>query len=187
MKNQSFHRRVSFAIQGIRCAWRGEASFRQQAFLSLGVLAILLWRRPEVVWRALLLMNCGLVLAAELFNTALEHALDHLSPERHPAIQVAKDCGAGAVLLLSRARRGENSAARVLMLTEAMCMRRGTSVPVKFPSSGHSRTTALGPIAAADDKAGVSPLEFSARRPTFKRSDFHICKTSNACVNSQAL
>ena len=101
MKNQSFHQRVGFAIQGIRCVWRGEASFRQQAFLSLGVLAILLWRRPEVVWWALLLMNCGLVLAAELFNTALEHALDHLSPERHPAIQVAKDYGAGAVLLLS--------------------------------------------------------------------------------------
>ena len=46
-------------------------------------------------------MNCGLILAAELFNTALENALDHLSPERHPAIQVAKDCAAGAVLMLS--------------------------------------------------------------------------------------
>ena len=101
MKNQSFHRRAGFAIQGIRCAWRGEASFRQQAFLSLGVLALLLWRQPGMVWWALLLTNCGLVLAAELFNTALEHALDHLNPGRHPAIEVAKDCAAGAVLLLS--------------------------------------------------------------------------------------
>jgi diacylglycerol kinase (ATP) len=101
MKNQSFRRRLGFAIQGVLCAWRGESSFRQQTVLALGVLLILLWRRPEMVWWALLLMNCGLVLAAELFNTALEHALDHLSPDRHPAIQVAKDCGAGAVLLLS--------------------------------------------------------------------------------------
>ena len=101
MKNQSFRRRVGFAIQGIRIAWRGEASFRQQAFLALGVLAILLWRQPGMIWWALLLMNCGLVLAAELFNTALENALDHLNPERHPAIEVAKDCAAGAVLVLS--------------------------------------------------------------------------------------
>ena len=82
-------------------AWRGEASFRQQAVIALGVLLILLWCRPAMVWWALLLMNCGLVLAAELFNTALEHALDHLHPERHAAIEVAKDCAAGAVLLLS--------------------------------------------------------------------------------------
>ena len=101
MKNQSFRRRLGFAMQGVRCAWRDEKSFRQQAVVALGVLFILLWRRPAMVWWALLLMNCGLVLAAELFNTALEHALDPLSPERHPAIQVAKDCGAGAVLLLS--------------------------------------------------------------------------------------
>ena len=101
MKNQSFRRRLGFAMQGIRCAWRGEASFRQQVFLSLGVLAVLFWRQPETVWWALLLMNCGLILAAELFNTALENALDHLSPERHLAIQVAKDCAAGAVLMLS--------------------------------------------------------------------------------------
>lgn len=101
MKNQSFCRRLGFAMEGVSCAWRSETSFRQQVVVALGVLFILLWRRPAMVWWALLLMNCGLVLAAELFNTALEHALDHLSPERHPAIQVAKDCGAGAVLLLS--------------------------------------------------------------------------------------
>lgn len=101
MKNQSFRQRAGFAIQGILCAWRGEASFRQQVVVAFGVLLILLWRRPPMVWWALLLMNCGLVLAAELFNTALEHALDHLHPERHDAIRIAKDCAAGAVLVLS--------------------------------------------------------------------------------------
>ena len=101
MKNQSFRHRAGFAIQGILCAWRGESSFRQQVVVASGVLLILLWRRPPMVWWALLLMNCGLVLAAELFNTALEHALDHVHPERHDAIRIAKDCAAGAVLVLS--------------------------------------------------------------------------------------
>ncbi len=42
-----------------------------------------------------------MVLAAELFNTALEHALDGLHPEQAPFVRVAKDCAAGAVLVLS--------------------------------------------------------------------------------------
>ena len=101
MKNQSFRRRLGFAVQGVRSAWLCESSFRLQCAAASGVLLVLLWFRPAMLWWALLLLNCGMVLAAELFNTALEHTLDHLSPERHPAVQVAKDCSAGAVLLLS--------------------------------------------------------------------------------------
>ena len=54
-----------------------------------------------MIWWALLLLNCGLVLAAELFNTALEHLIDHLHPGLHPSIKIAKDCAAGAVFILS--------------------------------------------------------------------------------------
>ncbi|SIT47844.1 Diacylglycerol kinase (fragment) [Paraburkholderia piptadeniae] len=52
-----------------------------------------------MLW-ALCLAMAMLVLAAELFNTALERLADHLYPEHHPAIGVAKDCAAGAVLLV---------------------------------------------------------------------------------------
>lgn len=100
MKNQSFGKRLGFAVKGLLCAWRGEASFRQQVVIALGVVLVLLWRQPAPLWWALLLMNCGLVLAVELINTALEHALDHLHPAQHPAIELAKDCAAGAVLIL---------------------------------------------------------------------------------------
>jgi diacylglycerol kinase (ATP) len=101
MKNQPFRNRLGFALKGIVSAWRTEMSFRQQCIAALCVVAVLVWRRPAPMWWAFLLINCGLVLAAELFNSALEAALDHLHPERHPAIAIAKDCAAGAVLLLS--------------------------------------------------------------------------------------
>jgi diacylglycerol kinase (ATP) len=42
-----------------------------------------------------------LVLAAELFNTALEHALDGLHPQQAEFVRLAKDCAAAAVLVLS--------------------------------------------------------------------------------------
>ena len=72
-----------------------------QSMMALAVVGLLLGLRPAAIWWALLLLNCSLVLAAELFNTALEHALDHLHPELHPAIKVSKDCAAGAVLIFS--------------------------------------------------------------------------------------
>lgn len=101
MKNQPFHKRLGYAGNGIRSAWRTEKSFRVQSLAALAVLLVLVWRQPPVMWWAFLLINTGLVLAAELFNTALESVVDHLHPEVHPAIGLAKDCAAGAVLILS--------------------------------------------------------------------------------------
>jgi diacylglycerol kinase len=43
----------------------------------------------------------GLVLSAELMNTALERLADRVSLERHPLIGQAKDCGSAAVLILA--------------------------------------------------------------------------------------
>ena len=47
----------------------------------------------------LVALAISLVLAAEGFNTALEHLTDLVSPEHHPLAGKAKDVAAGAVLL----------------------------------------------------------------------------------------
>lgn len=56
-------------------------------------------------WAAILLCF-GAVLAAELFNTALENLCDAVHPEQHPKIGFAKDAAAGAVLVMSLAAVG---------------------------------------------------------------------------------
>lgn len=106
MKNQSFYKRMVFAFQGIRSAFYLESSFRLQCLAALVVILVLIYSKPQALWWALLIMNCGLVLAAELFNTALEHLIDHLHPALHPSIKIAKDCAAGAVLILSFSAAG---------------------------------------------------------------------------------
>lgn len=92
---------MRFAIKGIVAAFRTERSFRTQSLFGSGALGLLFWYRAGGEWVALFVLTIGGVLAAELFNTALENALDHLSPEKHPAMEVAKDCAAGAVFVLS--------------------------------------------------------------------------------------
>lgn len=106
MKNQSFTNRVRFALSGIRYTLKAEASFRVQWIGALAALAILVMTRPLPIWWAIFGLSTGSVLAAELINTALEATVDRLHPDQHPLIARAKDCAAGAVLILSIASLG---------------------------------------------------------------------------------
>lgn len=101
MKNQSFVRRLGFALAGIRTAWRTENSFKFHSVAAVAVLAMLAWLKPAPSWWAIIILSTAFVLVAELFNTAIEHLADHLHPERHPAVKAVKDCAAGAVLVAS--------------------------------------------------------------------------------------
>src|SRR5262245_15295041 len=98
-KNLPFPSRLRFAMAGLAHALRAERSLQTQAAVFLSVLVALAVLRPAPFWWALVFLASAAVLAAELFNTAVEHLADHLHPELHPAIRTVKDCAAAAVLL----------------------------------------------------------------------------------------
>lgn len=110
LKNQPFGVRLRFALAGLAHAVRSERSLRTQLALLATALAVLAWFRPEPLWWALVALAAGAVLAAELFNTALERLVDHLHPGLHDEIRIAKDCSAGAVLLAALAALGVGAA-----------------------------------------------------------------------------
>jgi diacylglycerol kinase (ATP) len=103
MKNQSFARRLVFALTGIRSAWRTESSFKIHVVAAIAVVGVLAWVKPAPLWWAVAALTIAFVLAAELINTAVEGLADHLHPEQHPSIKAVKDCAAGAVLVASLA------------------------------------------------------------------------------------
>ena len=100
-KGRGFGYRLHFAAAGLREAFTGERSFRVQVVAAAFALGVLLWLRPPLVWAALIVVMIGLVLAAELVNTALEHTLDGLHAGQAEFVRIAKDCAAAAVLVLS--------------------------------------------------------------------------------------
>ena len=100
-KNQSFLRRLRFALAGLVHVLRAEHSFRVQVVAAVAVFVALGILQPEPLWWALVGLATAGVLAAELFNTALEHLADHLHPDVDPAIRIVKDCAAAAVLVTS--------------------------------------------------------------------------------------
>jgi undecaprenol kinase len=98
-KNRSFRVRLGFALRGFAHGFTGEASLKFQAGAGAGALIVLLILRPAPVWWALVLLAIAAVLAAELFNTAIEQLADEVRRENSPAIGIVKDCAAAAVLM----------------------------------------------------------------------------------------
>ena len=95
---QKFFRSFRYAGQGILHAVRNERNFRFH--LVAAVLAHLLGLMAELPAgeMAEISLCCGLVIALELVNTAVEAVCDRVCTEQDPLIRVAKDAAAGAVL-----------------------------------------------------------------------------------------
>ncbi len=90
-------RAAKYSWQGIRAAWRCEASFRLEIMVLVLVVpgAVLLGR--SMLEKALLLGSYLLVPAMELMNAGLEAIVDKTTPEQHELAGRAKDMGSAAV------------------------------------------------------------------------------------------
>jgi diacylglycerol kinase (ATP) len=98
-KNRSFPQRLRWALSGLAHAIKSEHSLKLQLVLFGVTFLVLLLLRPGPAWWALVLLSSAVVIAAELFNTAIEHLADHLHPALHPQIRIVKDCAAAGVLI----------------------------------------------------------------------------------------
>ena len=100
-RHPSFRRSFLFALQGFRTALRQERNIK--VMLAGGAFAVamgLILRIDAVSW-AIVLVCCGMVIAAELLNTAIETVVDLVSPEFHPLAGQATDIAAAASWVLS--------------------------------------------------------------------------------------
>jgi undecaprenol kinase len=117
-KDQRFSLRLRYAVSGLIMGFRTERSLRTQGFALAAVLLCLFILRPAPQWWALISICSAAVLAAELFNTALERLADHLHPNLHPQIRIVKDCAAAAVLLVVLGAVGVAAALAVDLLSK---------------------------------------------------------------------
>lgn len=115
-KNNSFPTRLGFALRGLSYALRTERSLQIQALVLLLLMVALVLLEPGPLWWALTLLASGAVIAAELFNTAVERLADELHPQDSPGIAVVKDCAAAAVLVAVLGALGVGAALLVHLL-----------------------------------------------------------------------
>lgn len=86
------------AFRGIYCAIKSERNMQIHIVVALAVVVGgIVFQISSTEW--IMCVVCfGMVISAELFNTAIESIVDLVSPEQHPLAGRAKDVAAGAVL-----------------------------------------------------------------------------------------
>ncbi len=94
-----FSSKLGWALRGVAWGMRTEANFKIHlaAVLAVVIAAVLL-RATLIEW-CVLVVCIAVVLAAELFNTALEHLARAVTREPNEEVRNALDSSAGAVLL----------------------------------------------------------------------------------------
>jgi diacylglycerol kinase (ATP) len=97
-----FGRKTRWSMQGWRAAWATQISLRQWTGVTAVSTVIALVLNLSAGERALLLA-LGLLLAADLFNTAIEAAVDFVSTARDPRAAMTRDCASAAVALTALA------------------------------------------------------------------------------------
>lgn len=94
-------RSFRYAYAGWVYALRTQPNTWVHVVISLLVIILCAWLElPNRDW-AIVLVTISLMWAAELFNTAIEAAINLVSPDPHPLAKAGKDAAAGAVLVVA--------------------------------------------------------------------------------------
>ena len=97
----SFIRSFGYAIEGFVTAVRTERNIK--VMLALGIAAVIagIVLKIDLLSWCLVALCIGMVLFAELINTAVEAVVDLVTTEFHPLAKRAKDIAAASVYTLS--------------------------------------------------------------------------------------
>lgn len=90
-----------YALEGIIVTFKSEMNMKIHIVIMIVVIiagAILKINSSQ--WKTCIILF-SLVIAGELFNTAVEAVVDMVMPEFHPKAKLAKDAAAGGVLVLA--------------------------------------------------------------------------------------
>ncbi|HEX7847690.1 MAG TPA: diacylglycerol kinase family protein [Chitinophagaceae bacterium] len=104
-KNTQSNFSIRARAGSFRFAWEGVLAFFKtqhnaiiHLLMTIIVIALAIAFNVSNNEAAMLALATGFVWVSEIFNTAIEKMMDHLSPEKQPAVKYIKDVAAAAVL-----------------------------------------------------------------------------------------
>lgn len=95
----SWRRKFHHAFRGFKCGIRGQSSFAVHFFVAAMVMAAGVTLGLTLTRWLIVLLCITLVLAAEMFNSALEHLARAINDSYDPHLRDALDIGSAAVLI----------------------------------------------------------------------------------------
>ncbi|UCH33476.1 MAG: diacylglycerol kinase [Armatimonadota bacterium] len=103
MKSRSLLDSFRFALDGMVHVIRTQRHMRYHLVLTMAVIGLSVLLRVTKVELILLVLVIAMVLLAELFNTAIELAVDLVTEHYHPLAKVVKDVAGAAMLVATLA------------------------------------------------------------------------------------
>lgn len=101
LNNSNFIDACHNAVNGLIYATTTQSNVKKQLIIGVCVLILSLFYKLETTQFLCLTFAIFLVIFAEMINTAIETVVDLYTDKYHPKAKIAKDVGAGAVLLMS--------------------------------------------------------------------------------------
>lgn len=94
-----FLKSFGYAFSGLGYAFKSQFNFKVHLFVLI-LISLLGWHYelPAAEWLWVIIAS-GIVMMAELVNTAIEVLVDLVSPDIHPKAKIIKDVAAAAVLI----------------------------------------------------------------------------------------
>lgn len=91
-------RSFGYAFNGIKILFKYEHNARIHSCITILVIIFGIWFNISINEWIAIALTCGIVLAAESFNSAIEYLCDLVCPQQNPIIKKVKDLAAAAVL-----------------------------------------------------------------------------------------
>ncbi len=101
-----FFRSFKYSIEGLIYAYKYEQSMLIHVIATICVIGANIFFRVKGYEWLISLLAIGMVLSAELINTAIEAVVDLVTLEIHPLAKIAKDCGSAATFVLAMMAAG---------------------------------------------------------------------------------
>lgn len=92
---------IRYALEGINSFFDSQHNAIIHLFFTVFVIIAAIFFQVSSLELIMLVLAAGFVWSAEIFNTAIEAIMDHVSPVEHARVKFIKDVSAAAVLVAS--------------------------------------------------------------------------------------
>ena len=96
-----FFKSFKYSIEGLKYAYKYEQSMLIHVIATICVLLANIFFQVSGIEWLITLLAIGMVLSAELINSAIEAVVDLVTLEEHPLAKIAKDCSRAATFVLA--------------------------------------------------------------------------------------
>ncbi len=98
-KQRSLIKSFGYALSGLRFAWKEDRNIRIHLIAMILVIILSIYFQVNAFEMGILAVMIILVLTTEMVNTAIEKTVDLITKEYREEAKIAKDIGAGMVLI----------------------------------------------------------------------------------------